>query len=218
MRSPLGARFPSRWALGIGLLLAMFTGACTGDGEPAPQASPTTSPIPTESEDDGNGTRDKAGSDVGPEAEVVLRDKDSKRTVRGEAPAYVEIKAASASGYAAEGQLVFGVTLAGKIPEQMPDRHSVLRVTFRVVTADGRRYTFEGQCVQSGWGSFQSGGPDAAPLPDIALRNDTMGLVVDPAYIGGLQPFEWVANVAWTSGDANYAFDAAPTKGFADYP
>ena len=216
MRSPLGAWVPSRLGQVILGVAVLVLGACTGDETPvAQEPTPSASPLPT-NDGRGSGGGDSAGGDVAPETEVRLSDKDSKRTVRGDAPAYVEIAGATVDG--SVDRLVFGLTLAGPVPERMPDGHSVLRVTFTAVAAGGRRYTFEAQCVRPGWGTFASGGPEDAPIPEIAIRNKTIQLAVDPAYMGGLQPFDWLVNVAWTSGEANYAFDAAPKKGFASYP
>ena len=108
--------------------------------------------------------------------------------------------------------------VAEVLPQRMPDRISILRVSFMLTMKDGRKYTFEAQCVRPGWGTFASGGPEDAPIPELSVEGPRLELTVDPAYIGGIQPFEWIANVAWTSGEANYAFDAAPKQGLASFP
>ena len=213
MRSPPGARVPPRTALQICVVVGLLT-ACTQGTEPvSEQPTPSVSPAPTEEKVVGGGG---SGADAIPETEVQIKDKDSKRAVRGEAPPYVEIDSASVDG--SVDRLLFEVALAGPVPEKMPDDQSVLRVTFTVTAAGGRRFTFDAQCVHPGWGTYASGGPEDFPIPELALRGRRLQLAVDPAYMGGLQPFDWLVNVAWTSGAANYAFDAAPKQGFASYP
>ena len=216
MRSPQGARFPSAAA---GLFAAAVLVACTASEDPPTVVSPTTSAdTGATGATNGNGRGDEPSTDGGRGSGIArVRDQDDRRTVRGEAPPYVEIESASVQGRVAES-LTFSVELAGGIPQRMPDRRSILRVTFIVNAAGGKRYTFEAQCVRPGWGAFASGGPPDAPLPEIAIDGPRLDLTVDPAYMNGLQPFEWMVNVAWTSGEANYAFDAAPKRGFARYP
>lgn len=213
MRSPLGARFPSR--LSMALIALALAGGCTNSTTtPAEQPTPSVSPAPTRTQGEGDDARGKGQIR---ERTVSVTDKAARRTVRGAAaPPYVEIDRASVDG--SVDRLVFGVELAGRIPERMPDRVSALRVTFTLTTAAKRRYTFEAQCVSSGWSAYASGGPEDAPIPELAIRGSRLELAVDPAYIGGLQPFDWMVNVAWTSGEANYAFDAAPEQGVASYP
>lgn len=212
MRSPQRARFPSR--LAMALITLVVAAGCTEDPAPTvPQPTPSVSPAPTRTEGDGNQAR---GEGRVQERTVSVRDRAERRTVRGAAPPFVEIDRASVDG--SVDRLVFAVELAGRIPDRMPDRVSVLRVTFTVTTATKRRYTFEAQGVRAGWGAYASGGPEGAPAPGLAIRGSRLEIAVDPAYIGGLQPFDWMVNVAWTSGEANYAFDAAPEEGFASYP
>lgn len=212
MRSPPGARFPSRLAKAL-IALALMTACTESTTPPAEQAAPSVSPAPTRTKGEGDQAR---GEGQVQERIVTVRDKAARRTVRGKAPPYVEIARASVDGSVT--RLLFGVELTGRIPQRMPDKVSVLRVTFTVTTAAKRRYTFEAQCVRPGWGAYASGGPEDAPLPELEIRGSRLELAVDPAYIGGLQPFNWMVNVAWTSGEANYAFDAAPEEGFAGYP
>ena len=216
MRSPLGARFPSAVA---GLFAVVLLASCTPDDEPSTAVTPTVSPAPEASGTTAGSDRDDgSGPDGGRRSGIArVRDKDGRRTIRGEAPPYVEIESASVEGRIA-GSLTFSVELAGDVPQRMPDRRSILRVTFTVNAAGGKRYTFEAQCVRPGWGAFASGGPPDAPIPEITIEGARLDLSVDPAYMNGLQPFEWMVNVAWTSGEANYAFDAAPKQGFARYP
>ena len=212
MRSPPGARFPSRLAMAL-IALALAAGCTEDPALPPEQAVPSVSPAPTRTRGEGDDTH---GEGQVQERTVLVRDKATRRTVRGMAPPYVEIDRASVDGSVT--RLVFGVELAGRIPKRMPDKVSALRVTFTLTTAAKRRYTFEAQGVRPGWGAYASGGPEDAPIPELAIRGSRLELAVDPAYIGGLQPFDWLVNVAWTSGEAKYAFDAAPEKGFASYP
>ncbi len=214
MRSPLGARFPPYvGALGVAFVLS----ACPSEGTSTEEA---TSPTPTSGVGETVGPGSGSGTGGANEGDRVrtarVSDRDSRRTIRGEAPAYVEVEGASVRG--AVDALRFRLELAGPVPTRMPDRRSVLRVTFMVTTADGRRYSFEAQCIRPGWGTFAAGGPEEAPIPELTITGRRLELAVDPAYVGGLQPFEWLANVAWTSGEANYAFDAAPKQGYARFP
>ena len=114
--------------------------------------------------------------------------------------------------------MTMAVKLAGEMPERMPNQKSILRVTFMVSMKDGTRYTFEAQCLRTGWGTFAAGGADPEYIPELALSERGLSLTIDPLYIGGLRPFEWLASVAWTEGDVNYAFDVVPAEGFASYP
>ncbi len=213
MRSPLGVRFPSHLTRLVALALALAAGCTQGTTPPAEQPTPSVSPAPTE-------VTSAPGANDDPSLEerqgVGIVDRDRKRTVRGTAPAYIEIEEASVIG--SIDALRLSVTLAGPVPARMPNPHSILRVTFALTTKAGHRYTFEAQCVRPGWGTFASGGPDDAPIPELTVRGSRLQLTVDPAYIGGLQPFDWLVTAAWTSREANYAFDAAPRKGFASYP
>ena len=216
MRSPSGARFPSRFAA---LLCAVLLGACTGgDDAPVAEAPTPASSSPRETTPGG----ERGGSDAdnsalaGDGSTVTVAAGDSKRTVRGEAPPYVEIESAEVAG-SVDG-LRLGVTLAGGIPEKMPDAESVLRVSFMLTMKDGRKFTFDAQCVKPGWGTFAAGGPEDAEIPELSIEGKRLELLVDPAYIGGLQPFEWIVSVAWTAGEANYAFDNAPKQGLASFP
>ncbi|HJR45414.1 MAG TPA: hypothetical protein VJ927_07395, partial [Actinomycetota bacterium] len=80
------------------------------------------------------------------------------------------------------------------------------------------RYVFEAQCIRTGWGTFASGGTQPEYIPELTLDGRSLTLKVDPLYVGGLRPFDWIASVAWTEGDVNYAFDVVPAEGFAGYP
>ena len=216
MRSPSGARFPSRLTA---LLLVVLLGACTGgDDAPAPETpTPAVATPQATSPAGARGGSEAENSSLGGDgSKVVVADRDSKRTVRGEAPPYVEIESAEVSG--AVDELRLGVTLAGGVPQKMPDGESVLRVSFMLTMKDGRKFTFDAQCVKPGWGTFAAGGAEDAPIPELAIEGKRLALVVDPTYIGGIQPFEWIVSVAWTSGTANYAFDNAPKRGLASFP
>ena len=215
MASPWTARFP---AGGLALLLALgVAGGCTDDPEPGPAGAPSSaSPnpeidaIPSEPSTEGPDDRTDQGD------RVTIRDRGNKRTVRGSAPPYMEIESATVEGSIDELRL--GVTLAERAPLKMPNEKSLLRVTFTVRTKDGRRLQFDAQCVRTGWGSFASGGTGEDYFPEVEVRGQQIDIVADPAFMGGLQPFEWVASVAWTRGETDYAFDSVPAGGFASYP
>ena len=217
MRSPFGPRFPSRFA---SLLCIAVVTSCTSGTDPGPAPRQASTAIEGEAAaGKGEGGNERSGDTRDDSKDrVVVVDKDSKRTIRGEAPPYAEIASAEVVGTATE--LSLRMTLAGPLPARMPNPHSVLRVSFMLTTKDGRRFTFDAQCVRAGWGAFASGGPEDAPPPDLVTTDHggTIAIAVDPSYIGGLQPFEWIASVAWTSGAANYAFDSAPVSGTANFP
>jgi hypothetical protein len=110
------------------------------------------------------------------------------------------------------------MSLSGSIPERMPDEGSALRISFRLKTKAGKTFTFDAHCVRSGWGTFATGGPEESPVPELALDGDTMEMHVEPSYMGGIQPFEWIATATWSGADGDYAFDVAPRAGLAHYP
>ena len=222
MPSAPNARFPARSAtLLVAVLVALGPTACSpedevsrpGESGRSPTSAgpdPSGSPTSRDASDDG-----EAGS-PGSSGSVQIAAEDRKRTVRGRAPAYVQIRSASLD--AGADRLTMAVKLAGEMPERMPNQKSILRVTFMVSMKDGTRYTFEAQCLRTGWGTFAAGGSDPEYIPELALSERGLSLTIDPLYIGGLRPFEWLASVAWTEGDVNYAFDVVPAEGFASYP
>src|SRR5688500_14877325 len=196
MRSPFGARFPSRSAA---LALVAALTACTGGAPPAPEPGHPGSVLPRETaaEDSGDAHDERSGSGTGRAMDsVVVIDGDSRRTVRGEAPPYVEIRSAEVVG--APDELSLRMTLAGDLPARIPDDHSVLRVSFMITTKDGRRFTFDAQCVRAGWGALATGGPKEAPPPDLVMSDHggTIAVSADPSYIGGLTPDDWMGSVA----------------------
>ena len=215
MASPRPVRFP---APALALLLALVVaGGCTNDGDSGPVGAPeTASPAPEIDAIPSEPSTQRPEAPTGERDKVTVTDRGDKRTVRGSAPAYMEIESATVEGSVDELRL--GVTLADRAPLMMPDEDSLLRVTFTVRTKDGRRIQFDAQCVRTGWGSFASGGDGEDYFPEVEVGGKRIDIVADPAFMGGLQPFEWVASVAWTQGEADYAFDSAPVRGFASYP
>lgn len=222
MPSAPNARFPAAAArVLLSLALVAALAACSPDEEatdvqgaggssPSPRAGSTGPATPGGSD---GGTSGNGGASGG---SIRVAAKDRKRTVRGRAPGYVQIESASLDP--AVDRLQMTVELTGKIPRKMPNQNSVLRVTFMITTKDGVRYTFEAQCLRTGWGAFASGGKTPEYIPELALSERGLTLTIDPLYIGGLRPFDWLASVAWTEGDVNYAFDVVPAEGFASYP
>ena len=218
MRSPRGGRFP---ALGLVLFLAVsLTVSCTSEGGgPRTEVDASRSPAgtagtePAEDPVDGgggNGSRNNRSTKIG--------DKGSRRTVTGTAPSYVEIESAEVAG--GPGSLSLAMALDGPVPERMPDENSVLRVSFRLKSKTGQTYMFDAQCGRAGWGTFATGGPEDFPVPGLTVAEDgsSVTIHVDPAYMGGLQPFEWIATVTWSGSGGDYAFDVAPSSGLARYP
>ena len=221
MPSAPNARFPARTTRVLASLLLVAALACSPDdetpdtqgagGSPASPRPGSSGPATPGAGSDGGG----AGAE-GASGSVRIAAEDRKRTVRGRAPGYVQI--ASASLDAAVDRLAMTVRLNGRLPRRMPNQKSILRVTFLISMKNGTRYTFEAQCIRTGWGAFAAGGADPEYIPELALSKRGLTMTIDPLYIGGLRPFEWLANVAWTEGDVNYAFDVVPAEGFAAYP
>ena len=222
MPSAPNARFPAHGAtVLLGLLLVLALAGCSPDDDQSTpegaSGSPATS-VPTSPDGSAGGGAEAGGEADGGEgrASVEISAEDRKRTVRGSAPAYVKIRSASLD--TAVDRLTMSVELTGRIPRKMPNQKSILRVTFLVSMKNGTRYTFEAQCLRTGWGTFAAGGSDPEYIPELAFSKRRLTMTIDPLYIGGLRPFEWLANVAWTEGDVNYAFDVVPRQGFASYP
>lgn len=165
--------------------------------------------------DEPDGSESNGGS-ASEGAATSVADRDSKRTVTGTPPRYLEIAEAGVAG--SPGRLNLSVSLRGPIPERMPDESSALRIGFRLRTKSGRTFTFEANCVRAGWDTFATGGPEEFPAPELALNGETIELRVDPAYMGGIQPFEWIATATWSGADGDYAFDVTPRTGLANYP
>ena len=216
MRSPRSAPFP---ALALALLVSI-AGACTSDGE-RPGAAQTTSETTPEN-DPGQTLLDpsKQPPSGGPEegAVATVADKDERRTATGTAPSYVEIDSVRVAGSAEALSLT--MRFRGPVPERMPDARSILRVSFKVTTATGDAFMFDAQCVADGWSTSASGGPEGSSLPVLLLDagRGSVTLQVDPAYIGGPQPFEWISTVSWSGRDGDYAFDVVPARGTERYP
>jgi hypothetical protein len=115
------------------------------------------------------------------------------------------------------------MTLAGTVPDLMPDEVTTMRITFVVVSKGGDRYEFFAHATRNGWAQFASGRDDAEPpfTDDLTISGRTLVMTLDPTYLGPPAPFKWTANVAWTRrakrGEA-FAFDFVPKKGYADFP
>ena len=216
MRSPSTTGFPSRASTGLVAILLAVSG-CTQDRPASDRAEPTAPPAQTATAQPGSPRSDEGGGGGQREA-VTVTDEKKRRTTRGEgAPAYVELASARVEG--TPDALTFTVALAGPVPRTMPNGNSTLRVTFTVIGKGGAgRYRFDAQCIQRGWGAFASGGTDEGYLPELAVGGKSVTLSVDPAYLGGLRAFDWLANVAWTEGRTAYAFDSIPESGFATFP
>lgn len=216
MRSPRSAPFP---ALALALLVSI-SGACTSDEEnpgsagtsigTTPQTAPGRTLVDTSKQPP------RGGSAEG--AIATVADKDDRRTATGTAPSYVEIESVRVAGSAEA--LALTIRFRGPIPERMPDARSILRVSFKVTTATGDAFMFDAQCVADGWGTSASGGPEGASPPNLLLdaARGIVTLQVDPAYIGGIQPFEWISTVSWSGRDGDYAFDVVPATGTERYP
>ena len=218
MRSPRGGRFP---ALGLVLFLALSPApSCTSeDGGSRTEVAASRSPATGAGTESAEGpAEDGDGSGSRSDVSTRIRDKGSRRTVTGTAPSYVEIESVEVTG--GPESLSLAMALRGPVPERMPDNDSVLRVSFRVKTKTGPTFMFDAQCVRAGWGTFATGGPEDYPVPalDIAADGSSITLQVDPAYMGGFKPFEWIATVTWSGSGGDYAFDVAPSSGLAGYP
>lgn len=216
------ATFPSRSTRVLtGLVTLVMLISCSPDDDPSglqSDGSSGTAPRSGSSSPSNPGSASDAGDvdGAGIPSSVRIGAEDRKRTVRGSAPAYVQI--ASASVDAAVDRLRMAIELTGKVPRKMPNPNSVLRATFMLTAKDGVKYIFEAQCLRTGWGAFASGGSTPDYIPVLSLSERGLTLTIDPVYIGGLRPFDWLVSVAWTEGSANYAFDVVPAEGFASYP
>jgi hypothetical protein len=183
--------------------------AQTGSDDPTPR------PKPTVGDDPG-----LAGDD---ETSVGRRitDRKSQRSTTGAVPDFVEIDEVALQ--AKRGSLSLSMSLAGKVPDLMPDEVTTMRVTFVIVTKGGDRYEFFAHATRNGWAQFASGRDDAEPpfTDELSISGRTLVMTLDPAYLGPPAPFKWTANVAWTRraqrGEA-FAFDFVPKKGYADFP
>lgn len=216
MRSPRSAPFP---ALGLALVVAI-SGACTSAEERPGAAGRTAESTPQN--DPGRTLIDPSKQPPSGEsangAIATVADKDRRRTASGAAPSYVEIESVRVAGSAEA--LTLAMKFRGPVPERMPDARSILRVSFKLTTATGEAFTFDAQCVADGWSTSASGGPEGSPLPALLLdaRRGSVTLQVDPGYIGGPQPFEWISTVSWSGRDGDYAFDVVPATGTERYP
>jgi hypothetical protein len=200
--------------------LVSISGACTSDGEepgtaggPAeatPQNDPGRTPV--------DPSKQPPSGEPAEGAIATVADKDQRRTATGTAPSYVEIESVRVAGSAEV--LTLTMRFRGPVPERMPDARSILRVSFKLTTATGEAFMFDAQCVADGWSTSASGGPEGSPLP-VLLLDAGRGIVtlqVEPGYIGGPQPFEWISTVSWSGRDGDYAFDVVPATGTERYP
>jgi hypothetical protein len=201
-------------------LVVSIAGACTSDEETPGAAGTSAETAPQD--DRGRTLVDPTkGPPSGGPAEgavATVADKDERRTATGTAPSYVEIESVRVAGSA--DALTLTMRFRGPVPERMPDARSILRVSFKVTTATGHAFMFDAQCVADGWSTSASGGPEGSPVPALLLDADRgiVTLQVDPGYIGGPQPFEWISTVSWSGRDGDYAFDVVPTTGTERYP
>jgi hypothetical protein len=206
------------------LLLFTSTVAC----DEAAERDGTSNGGPPASATGADGDQGTTGSEPGDDGEasaqvrdVEIVDRRSDRSTTGSAPAFVEIDGASIEGDTQT--LALTMTLAGKVPELMPDEVTTMRVTFITVTRGADRYEFFAHATRNGWALFASGREDAE-LPfteEVQIEGRTLTMTIDRSYLGPPAPFKWTANVAWTrrakSGEA-YAFDFVPKQGYADFP
>ncbi len=207
------------------VLTSLLAVACTAEDDPAPvAASPGQSQSPKAGGEQGGGgdAQRKGGQSGGATAQedsVELQGRGTDRTTSGRVPGYVSIEAAEVQG--AVDALRLSVTLRGPIPERMPDAYTTLRVSFLIVTKDGKRFSFDAEGSDEGWAPTASGG-DVGDFPgSLEISGPDAIMTVDPAYMGGLQPFQWLSSAAWVRNAPNgtsYGFDSLPKGGFAQYP
>jgi hypothetical protein len=201
-------------------LVSISAAACTPDEE-RPGAAGTT-PATTPQDDPNQTLMDptKRPPSGGPAegAIATVADKDERRTVTGTAPSYVEIASVRVAGSAEA--LTLTMRLRGPVPERMPNSSSILRVSYKVTTATGDAFVFDAQCVADGWSTSASGGPEGSAVPVLLLDEDRgiVTLQIDPDYIGGPQPFDWISTVSWSGRDGDFAFDVVPATGTERYP
>jgi hypothetical protein len=144
-----------------------------------------------------------------------VRDPAKRRTVTGRAPTYVEIESARLRDTGA--RLALSLSLAGPIPERMPDDRSELRVTFALTNKSGQRYSVIAQATEGGWEGFISGTKDPGAPDKLLISPQQIRILVGWDRLGGRQPLRWNANVTWTR-PPNTAFDIVPERGYASFP
>lgn len=76
-------------------------------------------------------------------------DPDTRRTVAGHAPRYVEIDSASLGGLGDQLEMI--LSLDGPIPDRLPNGRSSLRISFSLTAKTGKRFWFAAQASETGW-------------------------------------------------------------------
>lgn len=200
------------------LLALVVAAACDGGGPgsgDAPGAAPRS---PTSSASPSSRTPSPSGAPGGrdaPGSRVVVADQGRSRAVRGSAPRFVEIAAASVSGSATTVRMELRLTDA--LPSSLP-RGATVRAAFQILTEDRRRYSFEAQRDVTGWTGVATGPEGSEAIPgtiDTGPRSIVM--TVERSYMGPPAPFRWLASITWSKG-SDYAFDSVPTAGYARWP
>ena len=234
MNSARTGRYPAthskgikRSRLGASLLVALLllVGGCTDDepetsGAPEQVETPSRTPSevdpgggnpPEESPADGTSPGGDGGGSGSPSGGNV-DDPAKRRTVTGNAPAYVEIDSARLRDKSES--LEMNMVLSGPVPKKLRG-NALLRVNFTLLTRPGRRYSFGAQADKDGWQPFATGKDSVAP--QVILRPESVSLLVSWKRVGGTQPLRWSADVSWVSGNDN-AFDIVPEDGYAAWP
>src|SRR6266542_6968184 len=192
-------------ALSLALGLAICT-ACSITGGDAPDSNSAVrqafGPQPSNGTS-GTGTSGSSGAAGTPGARIanpatasaMLQEPGPDALRYGTAPAYADIQTAAIHGHSRT--VSFTLSLLSALPERMPDAETTMRAGFRVQVGSDP-YVLSANGSTEGWNaSATKGGKGVRFDGTLAMKANTLTIVIPWSFLGGPRAFAWTGYAAW---------------------
>ncbi|MDP9067104.1 MAG: hypothetical protein M3N53_01995 [Actinomycetota bacterium] len=135
-------------------------------------------------------------------------------------PDYAELLRAGVQGLGEEFEM--RLTFNGDVPEQTPDKNTIMVIGFGISAGGDDTYGFTAQGNQDGWKAYAGAKDGARKLPgQFLIDGDTIIMRVPWSTINGPREFKWQVNSTWfrsVASTTHYAFDQCPNGEAAQFP